>query len=359
MNRLDRYIFGRFIGSFFLFLGLVMMIAVVFDISQKVDNFINKGADLSAIINDYYLNFVAFYGTTFSALIVFLSTIFVTGRMARDTEIVAALTGGVSFPRLIRPFLLGALVLFIGNSFLSHFVIPKTNIARIHFEDTYVQDKIVKRPINIHRQILPDHYIYIETWSPERLGGYHFTYERFDSIGMAEKLTADFVRYDTATKKWQVDNWTLRSWLPSGQMEIESGRRMDTLFEFKPNTISPDLRSTATMTSPELLKYLKRERISGSEAIIAHEMEWHKRIAYPFSTFILVFIAVVLSSEKRRGGIGGQIALGLLIAVIYIFFMQLGGVLISIPGINAFMAIWLPNFLFTILGSILYLKAAK
>lgn len=359
MNRLDRYIFFRFLGSFFLFLGLVMMIAVVFDISQKVDNFINNNAAISKIIGDYYINFLAFYGTTFSSLIVFLSTIFVTGRMARDSEIVAALTGGVSFPRLIKPFLFGALVLFIGNSILSHFVIPKTNIARIHFEDTYVQDKIVKRPINIHRQILPDHYIYIETWSPERQGGYHFSYERFENDRMIEKLMADFVRYDTAKRQWQVDNWTLRTWLKSGKMTLERGRRIDTSFAFDPTTISPDLRSTSTMTSPELLKYLKRERISGSEAITSHEMEWHKRIAYPFSVFILVFIAVVLSSEKRRGGIGGQIAIGLLIAVIYIFFMQLGGVLVSIPIFNSFMAIWLPNFLFTILGAVLYIRAVK
>ena len=359
MNRLSRYIFIKFLGSFVLFMGLVMMIAIVFDISQKVDNFINKNVSLHSIIFDYYINFIAFYGTTFSSLIVFLSTIFVTGRMARDGEIVAALTGGVSFPRILKPFLLGALTLFIINSFLTHLIIPKTNITRIHFEDTYIQDKIVKRPINIHRQILPNHYIYIETWSPERLGGYHFSYERFKNQKLSDKLIADFVRYDTVKKQWQVDNWTLRTWLPSGNMKIEQGRRLDTAFAFNPSIISPDIRGTATMTSPMLLKYINQERLSGSEAIISHEMEWHKRTAYPFSIFILVFIATVLASEKKRGGIGSQIALGLLIAVIYIFFMQLGGVLASIPYVSSFWAIWFPNFIFSALGIVLYLRASK
>ena len=359
MNRLERYIFFKFLGNFGLFLGLVMLIAVVFDISQKLDNFISQGATLDAILGDYYVNFIAFYGTTFSGLIVFLSTIFFTARMANQTEIIAALTGGVSFPRLMKPYLYGAAVVFVVTALLSHFIIPSTNIRRIHFEDTYVKDISPSRPINIHRQVLPGHFVYVETWSPERLGGYHFTYEVFDELSMREKLQCDFVRFDTLRQKWQLDNWMLRSWDEQGKQSLSQGRRLDTAFNFGPRTIAPDLRSTATMASPALWAFLKQERLSGSEAVIYHEMEWHRRTAYPFSAFILVFIAVSLASEKRRGGIGSQIAVGLLLAVTYIFVMQLSNIFVSSPSIGPWLAVWLPNLLFALLGGFLYFRAAK
>ena len=359
MNRLDRYIFFKFLGNYALFMSLVMLIAVVFDISQKLDNFINQGASVHAIFADYYINFIAFYGTTFSSLIVFLSTIFFTARMADQTEIIAALTGGISFPRLLRPYFFGALVVFLFSALLSHFIIPQTNIRRIHFEDTYVQDVTPSRPINIHRQVLPGHFVYVETWSPERLGGYHFTYEVFDQDKMREKLQCDFIRFDTARQKWQLDNWVLRKWNEKGHQILTRGRRLDSAFTFGPSTIAPDLRSTATMTSPVLWRFLKQERLSGSEAVTYHEMEWHRRSAYPFSTFILVLIAVALASEKRRGGIGAQIALGLLLAVSYIFVMQLSNIFVSSPSIGPWLAVWLPNVLFAALGGFLYLRAAK
>ena len=359
MSRLDRYIFFKFLGNYGLFLGLVMLIAVVFDISQKLDNFISQGASVSAILGDYYVNFIAFYGTTFTGLIVFLSTIFFTGRMADQTEITAVLTGGVSFQRLLKPYFLGSTVVFVLTATLSHFIIPQTNIRRIHFEDTCVQDVMPSRPINIHRQVLPEHFVYVETWSPERLGGYHFTYERFDQTRMLEKLECDFIRFDTIRQLWQLDNWTRRTWNDQGTQLLSRGRRLDTAFSFGPSTISPDLRSTATMTSPALWTFLQQERLSGSEAVIYHEMEWYRRTAYPFSVYILVLIAVALASEKRRGGIGAQIAMGLLLAVTYIFVMQLSGIFVASPYITPWLAVWMPNLLFAVLGVYLYLRAAK
>jgi len=359
MNRLERYIFFKFLGNFALFMGLVMLIAVVFDVSQKLDNFISQGATVETILGDYYVNFIAYYGTTFSGLIVFLSTIFFTARMADQTEIIAALTGGVSFPRLLKPYLYGAAVVFGTTALLSHFIIPTTTIRRIHFEDTYIKDITPSRPINIHRQVLPGHFVYVETWSPERLGGYHFTYEIFDDLRMREKLQCDFVRFDTVRSVWQLDNWVRRRWDAQGIQALSQGRRLDTAFTFGPSTIAPDLRSTATMASPALWRFLQQERLSGSEAVIYHEMEWHRRTAYPFSAFILVLIAVSLASEKKRGGIGAQIALGLLLAVTYIFVMQLSNIFVSSPVIGPWLAIWLPNILFALLGAVLYLRAAK
>jgi len=360
LSRLDRYILFKFLGTYALFLSLIMLIAIVFDISQKVDNFMSQGADFKHIIGDYYVNFVAEYGTTFTGLIVFLSTIFFTGRMADRTEIAAILTSGVSFRRLLYPYFLGASLLFLGTAYLSHFVIPETTGKRQDFEDRFVKDEIEpSRPINIHRQIAPGHYVFVETWSPERLGGYHFTYEVMSDSKLTEKLTADFMRFDTIRRAWRLENWNHRVINGASEQTLHQGRTLDTNFSFGPEIFSADARQTSRMNSPELLEFLQQERLSGSEAISKHLLVWHRRTAHPFAIFILVLIAVSVATEKRRGGIGAKIAFGLLLVVAYIFVMQVSGTFISSPYISPWLAAWIPNFLFAGLGMYLYLRAAK
>ena len=360
MSRLDRYIFFKFIGNFGLFLGLIMMIAVAFDVSQKLDDFFNQGVSFSTIIKDYYFHFIAFYGSTFSGLIVFLSTIFFTARMASNTEIAAILTSGVSYRRFLRPYFFGALVVFLFFGFLGHFIIPSTNAKRIDFEDKYVQDQVSPtRPIHIHRQILPGHHIYVETWSPERLGGYHFTYETFEASLLKQKLSADFIRFDTLAKKWKIENWSHRVFHSDGTQSYEQGMRKDSLFTFLPESFTPNIKSTTTMTSPNLWTFIQQEKVSGSEAINSYLMEWHRRFSNPFAIFVLVLIAVTISAEKRRGGIGSKIALGLLLVIVYIFTMQLSGAFVTSQYIPPWLAVWMPNLLFAALGGYLYLRAAK
>lgn len=357
--RIDRYLLGQFLGTYVLFLSLIMAIAVVFDISQKIDNFMNQGITVGFAMRHYYPHFMLYYGTTFSALILFLATVFATARLANRSELMAILAGGMPFVRLMRPFTVGAALVFAIMMTLTHFVVPKSNIARLEFEDRYVQDVAPTRPINIHRQILPGHYIYLETWSPERQAGYHFSYEVFEERRLTSKLRGDYLRFDTLTATWKLDNWTRRSYSPEGIGRTTQGRTMDSNFAFQPTLLNPDQRRTETMTSPQLRTFLAQERLSGSEALAWHEAEWFRRTAYPSSMFVLVIMAFALSSAKRRGGLGAPIALGLLFVVLYIFFMQLGTMSMMALNMPALLAVWMPNLIFGGLTAYLYIRAPK
>ncbi len=374
MRKLDWYILRKFLGSFVLTMVLILSIAIVFDISEKLDDFQN-GAELHEIIFDYYVNFVAFYGNLFSALILFISTIWFTSRITANSEIVAILTSGTSFRRLLRPYWIGATIICLISLALNHLVVPQTNIKRIAFEEKYVTG--VNRPINqkVHRQVLPGHYVYFETFSGTRHSGYQFTYEVFEDHKLASKLSADFVRLDTAIGKWRLDNYNLRTVDSLGQEHILSGRRLDTALSFTSEQIAPKLNSIATMNSRELSKFIAQEEITGNENIASYQMEMQRRSSYPLSAYVFVLLAVALASQKRRGGLGINIAIGLVLSAIYIFTMQisqtfattgilstdgwLGKTLLWITIQPAEFAIWIPNILFAGVAIWRYIVAPK
>lgn len=353
---------------------LILAIAIVFDISEKIDDFQN-GATLHEIVFDYYVNFIAFYGNLFSALILFISTIWFTSRLASNTEVVAILTSGTSFRRFLRPYFVGATIICLLSLALNHLLVPHTNIERIKFEEKYITG--VNRPINqkVHRQILPGHYVYFETFSGVRQSGYQFTYETFADHKLVSKLSADFVRLDTASGKWRLDNYRLRTLDEMGKENIATGRRMDTTLQFTSEQIAPKLSSIATMNSSELSDFIAQEEKTGNENIASYQMELQRRSSYPISSYVFVLMAVALASQKKRGGLGINIAIGLVLCAIYVFAMQISqtfattGVLSSdhIVGkmllwVNiqpAEFAIWLPNLLFAIFAVWRYIKAPK
>ena len=186
---LDRYILVKFLGTFFVAIALILMIAVVFDISEKIEDFVSKGASLREIVMDHYMNFLVFYGNLFSSMIVFIATIFFTSKMTARTELVAMLTGGMSFKRLLYPYFLGATLIAGISLYLSHFVIPKTNETRLNFEWRYIKDKSKERFQNLHRQIRPGHMIF-ENYNTRRMSGYHFAYEHFEGQRMLSAMKA-------------------------------------------------------------------------------------------------------------------------------------------------------------------------
>lgn len=353
---------------------LILAIAIVFDISEKIDDFQN-GATMNEIVFDYYVNFIAFYGNLFSALILFISTIWFTSRIASNTEVVAILTSGTSFVRFLRPYFVGATIICLLSLALNHLLVPRTNIKRIQFEEKYITG--VNRPINqkVHRQILPGHYVYFETFSGVRQSGYQFTYETFDNHQLTSKLSADFVRLDTASGKWRLDNYRLRTLNHLGEEFIATGRRMDTALAFTSEQIAPKLSSIATMNSKELSQFIAQEEKTGNENIASYQMELQRRSSYPISSYVFVLLAVALASEKRRGGLGINIALGLIICAIYVFAMQIAqtfastGVLSSDKWFGKLLlwlhiqpaefAIWLPNLLFAIFALWRFYKAPK
>ena len=374
MKKLDWYILRKFIGSFFLTMLLILAIAIVFDVSEKIDDFQN-GATMSEILNDYYINFIAFYGNMFSALILFISTIWFTSRITSNSEVVAILTSGTSFNRFLRPYFIGASLICALSLTLNHLVVPQTNIKRISFEEKYITG--VSRPViqKIHRQVLPGHYVYFETFSGMRESGYQFTYEVFHNHQLSSKLSADFVRLDTATGKWRLDNYRLRTVDLAGEEIIRTGRRLDTVLAFTSEQIAPKLNSIATMNSGELRKFIAQEELTGNENIASYQMEMQRRTSYPVSSYVFVLLAVSLASQKRRGGLGVNIAIGLVLSAIYVFTMQISetfastglltaessfGSMLQWVGIQpAEFAVWIPNLLFAIVALWRYLKAPK
>jgi lipopolysaccharide export system permease protein len=359
MKIADWYILRKFLVTFFGALGLILAIAVVFDVSEKIEDFVTKDAPLKGILLDYYLNFVVFYGNLFSSLIVFISTIFFASRMASNTEIVAMLTGGMSFRRLMWPFFMGALIVASMSFLLNHYVIPSTNITRIEFERTYIKSPESLRFQDIHKQIKPGHYIFMERYTGERKSGYHFTYEVLENNIMQKKLAADFIRYDDEKALWRLDNIKYREIGDDGKQTIRLIRQLDTVLPFLPEEIAPKLYSIEMMTTPQLLDFIEKEKLRGSENINFYLIEKYKRTSWPVSTFILILIAVSLSTKKSRGGIGLNLAIGLAICVIYIFFMQISTTLSTHGTLSAFWSVWIPNVLFLFLGIYLYRIAPK
>lgn len=356
---IDRYIILKFLGTFFLVITLILAIAVVFDISEKIDNFITKGASAQEIIFDYYVNFVVYYGNLFSSMIVFIATIFFTSRLTANSEIVAILTGGVSFRRLMWPYFISATILG-GISFgLGNYIIPKTNVTRLKFQKTYIDRDTDDRFKNIHRQIKSGHIIYFENYNSDRQSGYHFTYEVFENNTLRSKLKSDFIRLDTSTGKWVLDNYMIRTIDENGKEELAAGRTIDTLLDFKPDEIVPKLYTIEMMDTPELNKFIEAERIRGSENMNYYLIEKYKRTSWPISTYILVFIGVSISSKKTRGGLGLNIAIGLAACVGYIFFMQVSTTFATLGNFSPLMAVWLPNIVFSIIAVYLYHIAPK
>ncbi len=356
---IDRYIIVKFLGTFFLVITLILAIAIVFDISEKIDNFITKGASASEIIFDYYINFLVYYGNLFSSMIVFIATIFFTSRMTSNTEIVAILTGGVSFRRMMWPYFVAATIL-AGISFgLGHYVIPKTNVTRLKFQKTYIDRETDDRFKNIHRQIKKGHIIYFENYNGDRQSGYHFTYEIFENNTLKSKLKADFIRMDTTTGHWILDNYVVRTIDENGDEHLKTGRTIDTVLDFKADEIVPKLYTIEMMPTPELNEFIAAERIRGSENMNYYLIEKYKRTSWPVATYILVLIGVSIASKKTRGGLGLNIAIGLAACVAYIFFMQISTTFATLGNFSPLMAVWLPNIVFSFIALYLYYIAPK
>lgn len=359
LKTLDRYIIGKFLGTFFLTITLILAIAVVFDISEKIDNFLNEGASTREIIVDYYLNFVVYYGNLFSSMIVFIAVIFFTSRMTNNTEVVAILTGGVSFLRLMWPYFIAATIIGGISFVLGNYVIPRTNVDRLKFQNTYIDKRGNERFKNIHRQIMPGHIIYFENYNSARFSGYHFTYEVFEDQVLQSKLKADFIRLDTTKNAWVLDNYSIRKIDEAGKEHISSGRQLDTVLDLKAEEIVPKLYTIEMMTTPRLKEFIEQEKIRGSENLNYYLMEEYKRTSWPVATYVLTLIGVSISSRKSRGGLGLNIALGLVVCVSYIFFMQISTTFATVGSLSPLLAVWIPNIIFSVIALYLYYIAPK
>ena len=357
---IDVYIIRKFLGTFFFCLALILTIAVVFDFAEKIDNFMEKEAPVRAIIFDYYLNFIPYFAMLFAPLFVFISVIFFTSKMAVNTEIIAILNSGMSFRRMMWPYFISAFVIAVFTFMLTNFVIPKSNLIRMDFEDKYYRSSNRKVTVeNIHRLVFKNTYVYMGSFNPLSQRGQNFTIEKFNDSGrLMSKLSSSTVTYDTAKNKWKATNYYIRE-IKGNEEIISRGKTIDTALIIKPSDFSRDPGFVSTMTYRELDDYIKLLQMQGSDELKLFLIEKYRRYASPFAVFILTLIGVSLSSRKVRGGIGMNIGVGLILSFSYILFLQFASQFSLKGDLGPMIAMWIPNLLYSIIALVLYKMAPK
>lgn len=353
---IDFYITKKFLGTFFYAIALILSIAVVFDVSENLDEFLSKDVPLKEIIVDYYMNFIPYFANLFSPLFTFIAVIYFTSKMAYNTEIIAILSSGVSYTRLMRPYMVSAFILAIFSFSLGNYIIPPATKTMNEFRMKNIDNTRMGVERDIHRQIEPGVYIYMRSYTPNDVGNV-FTLERFEGAKLTEKLTADNIRWDKETGKWVINNYWKRTILDGYEL-LENGYRIDTTLNMKPEEFRVKKNEMETYITPELKKEIKLMKTRGVNAI-EWEIEKHKRMATPFSTFILTLIGVGLASRKIKGGLGFHLGLGLALSFSYILFMQISTVFAISGSVPVFVSMWIPNILYSLIAFFVFRWAAK
>ncbi len=353
---IDFYITKKFLGTFFYAIGLILSIAIVFDISENLDEFISKEIPVKDIVFDYYLNFIPYFANLFSPLFTFIAVIYFTSKMAFSTEIIAILSSGVSYARLMRPYLVSAFIIALFSAILGNFVIPPANSTMINFRHKYIKDRRLNTERNIHRQIEPGVYIYMQSFNTNNVG-YRFTMERFEEATLKEKLTATNIRWIEETGKWRINSYWKRV-IHNDYDELSTGYQIDTTLNMSPKDFQQMKSEMETYPTPALLREIDMMKMRGVN-YIEWEIEKHKRMANPFSAFILTLIGAGLASRKVKGGLGLHLGLGLLLSFSYIMFMQISTVFAISGSTPPFIAVWIPNFVYALIALFVYRWAAR
>lgn len=357
LKTIDIYIIKKFLGTYFFSLILILSIAVVFDLTEKMDNFFEHDAPLKAIVFDYYLNFIPFYMNMFSPLFTFISVIFFTSKMASNTEIIAILASGVSFRRLMLPYFISAFIISAISFTVGGYIIPPANKIMLDFEDRYIHKIKKANAQNVQLEVEKGVIMYIERYEISENTGYRFSLEKFNDKKLVSRLTAETIRWDSAYK-WTISNYLQRDF--NGLREsISTGTSIDTTIMIKPEEFFITSLEAAQMNNPELGTYLNRQRKRGIGNIQGFENEYYKRYSMPLAAFIMTLMGVSLSSRKVRGGIGLHLGIGLALSSLYIIFSTMSTTF-SVSGVMpSFAAVWLPNLVFLIVGIYVYHKAPK
>ncbi len=337
LKTIDRYIIKKFLGTFFLTIALIISIAVVFDIAEKMDDFLERKAPLEAIIFDYYLNFIPYYVNLFLFLFTFLSVVFFTSKMASRSEIVAILSSGVSFNRMLYPYFVSAAVIALLSFALSNYIIPPSTAIRLDFENTYLKNNYQFTDRNIHKQLEPGVVIYMEGYNTRADIGYKFSIEKFVDGKLKSKLISDYIRWDTITSKWTIYNYYIRE-IDGMTEKLTTGQSIDTTLKIFPEEFKRRKENYAeTLIGPKLDDYIEEQRMRGSENV--------KRF--------------MIEKYKRFGGTGVHIGIGLLISFSYILFMQVSFQFAIDGSMSPLLAVWVPNIIFGVVALVLYRLAPK
>lgn len=359
ITRLDWYIIRKFIGTYFFSIALIITISIVYDVNENLAKFTQYHAPLKAIVFDYYFNFAPYLANLFSALFVFIAVIYFTSKLAGNSEIIAMLASGISFKRLLRPYMISCALLSALSYYLSAYVIPHGTIVRHNFETLYQNRKTNTSAGNIQLVVEPGVIVYIQNYDNNTKQGYGFCLDKFENKKLVSHLTAMEVQYDTISDSkyhWKLYNWKLRK-LKGLREYITTGASKDSLIQIEPTDLIYSKGQQETFTSPELKEYISKQINRGSTNVDIYQVEYYKRIASSFASFILTIIGASLSARKRKGGMGMYLGIGLALSFTYIMLQTVSATFAVKDDLSPMIAAWLPNIIFAIIAFICYRQA--
>lgn len=359
IKRLDRYIIGKFLGTYFFAIALIITIIVVFDYNEKIDKFATSNATFNEIVFDYYMNLIPWYANTFSALFVFIAVIYFTSKLAETSEIIAMFAAGVSFKRLLRPYMLSATIIAVMTYVLGAYIIPVGTKTRADFEVRHNRRDVTESARNIQLQVDDNTIAYFERYDNRTRTGYRFSLDKLQDKKLVSRFTARTITYHPEEQyKWTAKNWIIRE-LSDDKEVIRSDMRtpLDTIIRIEPGDFLVSEGQQEMMTSPELSEYIDKQKARGMANIKPFEVEYHKRIAMSFAAFILTVIGASLSSKKTKGGMGLSLGIGLGLSFSYILFQAISSAFAE--QMPVVIAVWIPNILYSFIAAYLYMKAPK
>jgi len=362
MKIIDKYILKRYLVTFSVMLIMFIPIGITIDVSEKVNKMIEKKIPLKDILI-YYGDFTIYFANLLFPIFLFLSIIWFTSKLANNTEIIAILSSGISFSRFLRPFMYGAIIVSVFTLIMGFFLVPKASKGFNDFRYQNLKGNSQTRETSdIFRQIKKDgkleENIYVSNYNYLSQTGFNFTYEKFQDNVLIEKVTANRIRYEEATKNYTLYGYNRRI-VGETNDEIVSSDKLMVKYNFEPDDLTPVIYVAETMTIGELNHFIEKERSRGNGNINTYLVVFYKKFSLPVSAFILTIIAVAVSSMKRRGGMGINLAIGIVIAFVFIFFDKVFGTLAEKSSIPPFIAVWLPNLVFGILAYYLLRNAKR
>jgi lipopolysaccharide export system permease protein len=355
VKTLDKYLFKKFLSTYVFTVFIIVLIIVVIDFVEKNDNFLENQAPMRAILLEYYLNLAPYWANYVSPLMIFISTVFFTAKLASHTEIIAILSSGISFLRLMLPYFMGALVVALFSFVMVGWILPKANKKRLAFEDKYIEQQVFDDR-DFHMALKKNKYVYLSSYDKLNKTAYDISLETFKDNQLIEKLHAKRAVYVDSIKKWKLFDYRIRKIGIMKDALIFGGENisMDTTIQLYPSDLEAFKNKQETMSIPELARHINLTNERGAEGVEVFLLEYYQRFATPFSVIILSIMGLIVSARKSRGGVGVQIAVGFVLAFIYILFFLISKGIAESGDMHPMLAVWLPNIVFTGVGVIMY-----
>lgn len=358
MKILDWYILKKFFSTYIFIILVFSGILIVIDLAEKIENFRKPELTAWRIFSEYYIYLIPHFASQLSPLIIFITAVFVTSRLASHTEIVAILSSGISFLRILKPYVIGAALIGLMIFYLYGYLVPHTNKKRHDFENRYVREKFIFKDRNIHKQLAPNVFAYIETYDNPTKTGYRFTLEKIKGKDLAAKIEAPRIIWNEKKQKWSLESYRLRTF-EKGEEQMKFGASLDTTLAITPKDFESKHLQNEQLTITELNEIINEMKLRGEANVENFIVERYLRYAYPFSIIILTIIGVIISARKVRGGTGKQIAIGFALAILYVFLIIVFKNFAQKEGFPPILAVWLPNIIFSWIGLYLYFKLPK